>query len=278
MRTFTLHLKDHFPFLGENGCDATVDVYLPYNMTEMNRQNQRRRCLVICPGGGYGCVSQREGEPVGMRFLGEGYNVFILTYSVKPNRFPQAIREVAAVLELISANAESWNCDTEHIALMGFSAGGHLACHYANGYAWPEVREVFPESKPVQASLLCYPVITADPGICHAGSFENLLGHYPLTEGELDRFSCHKMVGEHTPPAFLWHTAEDTTVPVQNSLLYAAALTEKKIPYELHIYPFGWHGLATADRETVDAPIAPELAHTSTWLAESARWLDLLWK
>ena len=129
MKHEILHLKDHFPFLGADGCDATVELYLPFNMTEMHRENQKRPCIVVCPGGGYGFCSQRESEVIALPFLAEGFNAFVLTYSVYPHHFPVQVREVAAVLELIHANADAWNCDPNRVAIIGFSAGGHLAAH-----------------------------------------------------------------------------------------------------------------------------------------------------
>lgn len=267
-----IHLKDRFPFLGEEGQDPTLTTYLPYNMTEMKRQDQKRPTILLCPGGGYGMVSQREAEPIAVHFLPEGYNVFVLTYSVLPHRFPVQLREVAAALELIYENADNWNVDTGHIAIMGFSAGGHLAAHYSSSFDCSEVRAVFPESKPVQASILCYPVITARAGLCHQGSFQNLLGHFPLTEAENDKFSCDRLVTDRTPPAFLWHTAADQVVPVANSLLYAQALSEHKIPFALHIYPNGHHGLATVDGQTnSDLSEATRLA--ADWLPTLKSWL-----
>lgn len=277
MRYEKLHLKDYFGFLGENGADPVLEIYLPYNMTEMNRQNQKRPCMVVCPGGGYGMCSQRESEPVALHFLPEGFNVFVITYSVAPHRFPAQLREVAAVMELIYKNAEEWNCDTEKVAIIGFSAGGHLAAHYSTMYNCKEVREVFPESKSVNASVLSYPVITADPEVAHKGSFSNLLGHYPETKEELEYFSCDCQVDENTPPAFIWHTAEDNCVPVQNSLRYATALATHKIPYELHIYPFGGHGLSTCDAETVNNPTEIE-NYNSVWLDSVKKWLKLIFK
>ena len=79
MKHEILHLKDHFPFLGADGCDATVELYLPFNMTEMRRENQKRPCIVVCPGGGYGFCSQRESEVIALAFLAEGFNAFVLT-------------------------------------------------------------------------------------------------------------------------------------------------------------------------------------------------------
>lgn len=267
MRRQRFFLRESFDFLPE----AYLDLYLPFNPDEMGRQNQKRPCLLILPGGGYGCVSQREGEPIGLHFLADGYNVFILHYSVAPVRFPAQLWQVAAALELIHKNADIWNCDKNHIAIMGFSAGGHLAAHYSTCYDCNAIREKFPESKPVQASILCYPVITADPAHAHRGSFENLLGYYPENR-ERDFFSCDRQVSDHTPPTFLWHTAADNLVPVMNSLLYAQALSHHNIPYELHIYSNGWHGLATVDDQTNDS-LPAHFAPAKSWISQAKAWL-----
>lgn len=276
MRCFTVSLKEHFAFL--NGSEAVLEAYLPYNMTEMCREHQRRPCVLICPGGGYAMCSQREAEPVALQYLKEGYNAFVLWYTVAPKHFPHALREVAASVELIHRNAEAWNCDESLVAILGFSAGGHLAALYSNAYDWPEVREVLPESKPVQASALCYPVISADPAVAHMGSFECLLGHLPLTTEETERFSCDRLVRDTTPPAFLWHTSEDNCVPVQNSLRYATALADHHVPFELHIFPYGYHGMSLCTRETLDGEITPGMQHAQRWVEESCRWLKLQWK
>ena len=131
MRYERIHLKDSFPFLGEEGCDPTVELYLPYNMKEMGREKQKRPCLIVCPGGGYEMCSEREAEPIALHFLPEGFNVFVLTYSVAPHRFPTQLLEVAALMELIYAHEEEWNCDRTKVGIMGFSAGGHLALLFA---------------------------------------------------------------------------------------------------------------------------------------------------
>ena len=274
MRSERIRLKYYYNFLGEGGKDPTLDLYLPYNMPEINREKQKRPCLLICPGGGYGMCSERESEPVALHFLTEGFNVFVLKYSVAPYRFPSQLREVAASLELIHRFADLWNCDTKKIAIMGFSAGGHLAAHYSTMYDCKEVREVFPESKKVNASILSYPVITADPKCWHKGSFVNLLGHTPQTQEEENYFSCDRQVSEKTPPAFLWHASDDTCVPVKNSMLYAEALSENGIPFELHIYPYGGHGMSICDKQ-VHNKLNSNIEYDRDWLYSAKKWLKL---
>ena len=262
-----LSLKEYFPQL-EGG---ELSLYLPYNMSEMRREQRLRPTILILPGGAYGFCSQREAEPIALHLLPEGYNVCVLNYSIAPARFPEQMRQVAAAMELIHKNAEQWNCDTSKVAVMGFSAGGHLAAMYSTQHDCREVRELFPESKEANASILCYPVITAKEEFTHEGSMWNLLGHKP-DEAEEERFSNECHVTEKTPPTFLWHTFSDETVSVKNSLVYAQALEAHGVPFELHIYPRGDHGLATADEQTCDN-VTADVKHVSQWLESLKQWL-----
>lgn len=275
MQCELFHLKDFYQFLGENGKDPIVEMYLPYNMVEMKRENLKRPCLVVCPGGGYGMCSERESEPIALNFLSEGFNVFVIKYSVAPHRFPSQLIEIAALMDLINKNGDSWNCDISKTTIIGFSAGGHLAAHYSTMFDCEEVRRVFPESIGVSASILSYPVITADPNYSHGGSFENLLGIKDVTENIINTYSCDRLVKENTPPAFIWHTAEDNAVPVMNSLLYASALSRYNIPFELHIYPFGEHGSSTCDKHTLN-DVSDGLKHAHTWIDSAKKWLRLM--
>ncbi len=263
-----VNLKQAFPQLESE--EACLEVYVPENLYKGNM----RPSLLICPGGGYAFCSRREAEAVAVEYLPENFNVFVLTYSTENVKFPTQLIDVAAAMELIYQNKEKWCCDTEKIAIMGFSAGGHLAAHYSTMFDCSEVRHLFPQSKAVNASVLCYPVITADEKYSHSGSFKNLLGHYPLSEEEMNRFSIERCVKENTPPAFIWHNAGDDGVPMTNSLLYAQALSDKKIPFELHIFPKGCHGLSTCDNRT-NGELTPDVVHSAQWIELSKKWLKL---
>lgn len=270
----TICLKDFFPQLNESE-NPTLTIYLQENLSEMGRENQKHPCLLICPGGAYSMCCQREAEPIALEFLPAGFQVFILNYSVAPTGFPAQIREVAASIELIRRRADSWHCDPDKLAMMGFSAGGHLAAHYANCFDCKEVREVFPNSKPVQATVLCYPVISANPDISHRGSIENLLGHEPKSQEEIEKFSCDRQVTPRTPPTFLWHTVTDSVVSVMNSLVYARALASYHVPFELHIYPAGEHGLSTVDTQT-NEDLEPIVKYAGNWIAAAKHWLSYI--
>lgn len=275
METKMIHLKDYYPFLGENGCDPTLTTYIQYNMSEMKHENRKRPTLLICPGGGYGMCSQRESEVIALAFLPFGMNAFVLNYSVAPNKFPTQIREVAAAMELLYEKQDEWHIDTEKITIIGFSAGGHLAAHYSTSFDIPEVREVFPQSKSVNGSILSYPVIIAEEGLCHQGSFRALTGEYPLSEENYKRFSLDNCVSENTPPAFIWHTAADTCVPVESALRYATAMSKYKRPFELHVYPFGGHGGSNFNSQVLNT-VDTVADYNSRWVEEAGKWLKLM--
>ena len=270
----TLYLKDYFPQLCENDCNAYVEYYIPAS-NEATREKQYP-CMIVCPGGGYSFTSDREAEVVGLPFAAEGYRVFVIRYSVAPHYFPQPLREIAGLLEVIYQRAEEWKIDTSKVAIMGFSAGGHLAAQYSNRYDCPEVREMFPESKPVQASILSYAVLTAKPEYTHKGTIRNFVGGYDPTDITDKGCSCELTVTEKTPPTFLWHTAEDPAVPVECSLFYAQALSACKIPFELHIYPFGPHGMSTADDLVYKHPLEENQKRCHAWLGDAKSWLRLM--
>ncbi len=272
MITKRIYLKELFPKLGNNGANAYVECIIP----EEVYTDKDFPCMILCPGGGYDSLSNREGEIVGTHFLAEGYRIFVLQYSIWPHHFPQALREVAAVLEVIYAHAKEWHIDTKKVSIAGFSAGGHLAAQYSNRFDCTEIREVFPESKPVQATILGYAVLTARPEFTHERTIKNFLGGYLPTDCSEKGASCELLVNEKTPPTFLWHTAADAGVPSENSLLYAQALGKYKIPYELHIYPYGPHGLATADEMVYRQTLEPSVARTHKWIEDAKSWLKIM--
>ena len=267
-----IHLSEYYPALSHDGCDPVLTTYLPDITEEMKQTEQKRPAILILPGGGYAYVSSREGEPIALNFLTKGFRVFILEYSTAPHSYPTALQEVAAAIDLIHANQLQWAVDASRLAIMGFSAGGHLAGHYSNCYDCSEIRQLFPNSKPVNAAVLCYPVISARAESRHTKSFQNISGSKEITEDIINRFSLNLLVSEKTPPTFLWHTREDQLVPVNNSLLYAQALAQQGTPFALHIYPFGPHGLATADAMTRgNDPERIKAVHD--WMDKAAMWL-----
>lgn len=230
---------------------AELYTYFLDNSPEIDPE-RKRPVVVICPGGGYVMTSDREAEGLAMRFLAMGYHAVVLRYSVSPAVYPEALLQLAKTVALLRANAEKWHIDKDSIVLQGSSAGGHLAASL--GVFW---NESFLEKKLGISSemfrpnglILSYPVITSGEK-AHQGSFEYLLGEDYSNEELRDSVSLEKWVTKDTPPVFMWHTATDESIPVENSLLFFEALHRNEVPVELHIYPVGPHGLGLADEET----------------------------
>lgn len=245
--------------------------YLRDRTVEMPAFNTRPAILIL-PGGGYAWCSMREADPVAMQFLQAGYNVFTLYYTCRSDETVPALRwqpliDAAGAILHIRRNAEQFGTDPAKIAICGFSAGGHLAASTA--ILW--------DAEPVQTALgihgtearsdavvLGYPVITAGE-YRHDGSIVNLCGDDADLRATM---SLENQVRDGLPPFFVWHTVEDPSVPVQNSLLLAGALTAHKVPLELHLFAHDGHGTSTCTRE-VNTPNK----HNSAWVALCTDWL-----
>lgn len=266
-----IHLKDLYPNLNNNGADPILEVMVQnkYRPTD----TFLRPSLIICPGGGYEFTWDGEGQPVAFEFLSVGFNCFVLRYSVKPNVFPQAIAEIACTIDYIKKNAEIFNADVTKTAIIGFSAGGHVAASYCTLRNHAKLLEIVPNPESVEAALLCYPVISAEQPT-HSLSFKNLTGHNEITDEDINDFSLEKHVSkELTPPTFIWTNSDDNCVNPKNSLKYASALTEKGIPYELHVFPKGGHGVTTGKFATVSDSTEAHVKHFSVWTDLAKKWL-----
>ncbi len=244
------------------------------------RPNEKRPVILMCPGGGYEMTSDREAEPVAMQFLAMGYHVAILRYSVSPVRYPAALLQVAESVLYLKKHAEEYHIDPEKIVLQGCSAGGHLAANY--GIAWnsPFLTKLMgmendPERLRVAGLLLCYPVITSGEK-AHEGSFRNLLGEQ--YEEKKEELSLENQVTPDTPPTFLWHTATDDTVPVENSLYFFQSCLQQGVSAELHIYPVGGHGLSLANEETCRANGIGVQKECQSWIGLAQMWLEGLFR
>ncbi len=242
---------------------------------------RERPLMLLCPGGGYAYTSDREAESMALQFLAMGYHAAVLRYSCAPSRYPTALLELAASVKLIREHAEQWHVDTDKLVIQGCSAGGHLAASFAMFWNrdWLRERTGIMDTDPGHSLLrpngllLCYPVITSGE-FAHRGSFESLIGDLPRREELLEQVSLEKQVNGDVPPAFIWHTYEDQSVPVENSLLLVSALRRAGIPTEFHMYPRGGHGLAlaTALTQTSDGNcVQPECAG---WINLAHTWLE----
>ena len=220
----------------------------PGNYEEIDL-TRKHPAVIILAGGAYWRRTPREKEPIALKFLAQGISPWILEYSVAPKVFPQALCEVLTAVKWLRDHAEEYRLDPNNISVCGFSAGGHLAagtgCFWNRDFIQEQLGCPKDRVRPDKL-ILCYPVITSGR-FAHQDSIRCLLG--ADAEHEKLRFlvSLENQVDESYPPTFLWHTAEDASVPVQNALLMGSALIERGIPLEMYIYPKGKHGLSTGD-------------------------------
>ena len=252
-----------------NGFMPTLTTYIIDDNSGAPKR-RKRPAIVVCPGGGYGFCSKREAEPVALKFVSEGFCAFVVDYTVAPNcDYLNPQKDASNAIRIVRENADEWGIDKDKIAILGFSAGGHLAASIAT--LWDEEPIKTPdESNKPNAAVLCYPVITSDEKDAHMGSFINLCGE---DKELIKRMSLEDRVSEKTPPCFLWHTAEDQLVPVENSLRFANALSKNKISFEMHIFPKGAHGLSLANADT-SVDINGINDRVAEWIELAVKWLD----
>ncbi len=244
----------------------TITPYLPERKTS-------RAAIVIFPGGGYGMRAQHEGKGYAEFFAANGITSFVVDYRVSPHRFPLPLLDARRAVRTVRAFAEEYGIDKDKIAVMGSSAGGHLAAltsTYRGVLESEDIDAIDLEDSIPNAQILCYPVICPpEPdGVAHIGSYRNLLGDDRL-ESDKHAVAPSLIADESAPPAFIWHTANDGTVNVINSYRYATVLREKNVSVEMHIFPDGRHGLG----------LAPASPHVAQWAGLMLNWIgDLGWR
>ena len=224
-------------------------------------------CVIIFPGGGYEHVSlEKEGTKIAAALNAKGLRTFVLDYHVAPAPRETILRDAVRAVRFVRLHAADLGVDPEKIAVMGFSAGGHLAQMTAL-YAG-EVRTgsdaVSAVSGKPDALILSYPVVTFTDPYAHTGSRRRFLGPDRENDAEMRlKYSGEKQAGPGFPPVFLWHCEGDTSVPVQNSLMLGEALERAGVVHELTVYPGGAHGLG----------LAPGYEEISGWFDKAVRWL-----
>ena len=223
--------------------------------------------VVIFPGGGYAGRAGHEGEGYALFLNSIGMDAFVCEYRVSPYRFPIPLLDARRAVRYVRANAEKYGIDPNKVAVMGSSAGGHLAA-FVSTYRDPIEYEGADEIDAIcpipNATILCYPVIhhPDETNVAHVGSYENLMGE----NKDYEKVSPDLLVTDTTPTAFIWHTSDDGGVNVINSYLYATALRNHNIAHEMHIFPNGPHGLGLAKNDH----------HVSQWTVSLTNWFVYL--
>ncbi len=242
--------------------DAFVRIYTHHVFKEEDYSSdmtfpEKKRAILVIPGGGYSTVSEREAEPVAFSFFSKGYEAAILYYSVADDI--KASNPIEEASEALCALRALKTVDQRCVSAIGFSAGGHLAAMLA------KLGESYSRESHLDALILSYPVITMGK-YTHQGSRDNILS------GIFNRqtlYSAEKALTPSFPPTFIWSTRDDKTVDVRNSLMMYSSLVECGVYSELHIYPEGLHGLSIATEETGRVN-----KYVSSWLDEALKFLD----
>ena len=225
---------------------------------------QAHPAVLIIPGGGYQCVCEpAEGEPIAKMFNKLGLHAFVLVYRVYPDIFPAPQQDAMRAMKIIRTNAGKWNINANAVGVCGFSAGGHLGASL--GTSITENVDASNNDEFDKAShrpdfmILCYGVLSfRDDLASDSESAQHLLGHEKAANIKLE-YSPDFCVTEKTPPCFIWHTVKDQMVDYKCSIYFAQSLAAKNIPFELHLFPFGVHGMLQG-LDTPDISIWPELA------------------
>ena len=270
MRAFTLDLWEGFSYQGE-----AADKFRPTLDAYILKSEGPRPAVLVLPGSGYVQCSPREAEALAIRFNAAGYHSFVLWYSCTPRHHPIPILDCARAFTIIREYAHEWKLKKDSIAMLGFSAGGHLALSETifHNQDFARAPGINPAYSRADALLLGYPVISSGP-FAHRGSFNALLGENP-DPALLELLSLENQVGSGLPPVFLWHTYSDEAVPVENSLLLATALRRAGIALEMHIFPKGKHGLSLALPETMAGDSQNVNLHAAQWFGLCLAWLNL---
>lgn len=242
----------------------TLTPYLPDDHTRTGA------AIVICPGGGYNHLAAHEGHDYALWLHQHGVSAFVLQYRLGAHgyRHPAMLHDVVRAMRLVRAHAEEWQLDASRVGVMGSSAGGHLAATLLTHMDTDDADTGDPVDRlscRPDLGILCYPVISMGP-LSHAGSREQLLGDDPSAD-LVHLLSNEEHVTPQTPPCFIWHTGDDQVVSAANSLVFAAALCRNGVPFELHIYQSGRHGLGLGD--------TPPFREAHPWAAHLAAWLKL---
>ena len=224
--------------------------------------------MVICPGGGYVQLAPHEGNDYALWLNQHGVTCFVLKYRLGSHgyHYPAEFQDVTRAVRLVRAKAADWKIDPHRVGIMGSSAGGHLASTLLTHFDFGDANAADPierQSSRPDIGILCYAVITMNE-YTHGGSRENLLGKHPSPK-LVKLLSNELQVKTNTPPCFLWTTFEDRTVPMENTLMFAEALRKDHVPFDLHIYQKGGHGMGLKDK--------PPFAHPHPWAGDCLFWL-----
>ena len=255
----------------ETDKNASLKCFLNPYISSMGRRF--RTAIIICPGGGYSEIEEREADPVAVRFMGYGFQAFVLRYSLNQMAWPNALLELAETVDFIRKNADVWDIDVNRIVIQGYSAGGHLAALL--GTQWKNIHDRCGYDCRPNALCLMYPVVSAGKWQ-HEESINNLRRGMKceyLSAIEKISFSIEKCDLSDFPSCFIVHNLDDASVSVMNSVIVLQELIANNVDCEMHMFHLGGHGLSLGDSMT--ARIESDINERySKWLELFLSWLD----
>lgn len=256
-------MKESYILLkADNGKDIMIHRYSPDTKRGMG-------AVVIFSGGGYNHRAYHEAEPYALKLNNMGIEAFVVDYHVAPYGHPTSLGDARCAVSFVRYNAEKWSIDPNKIAVMGSSAGGHLAALCATSKEELMIPQMVDADYRPNAQILCYPVTDE---LSHGGSYENLIGDKKSRRYKEKDVNPTHLADKGTPPAFIWHTSSDDIVDVKGTYRYATKLSELGVLVEMHIYPIGCHGLGLATGDSKRAPVE----YVQRWIEDLERWLKLI--
>ena len=266
MTTKRVDLYEYFGIARPEGCSGYLDVYT-HDINDEFTKNRIRPAMLVLPGGGYGYCSAREKEPIAFSYLANGFNCYCLDYSVKENaKYPIPVIEAVMAVLYVRQTANELATDPTKVCGVGFSAGGHLLGILVTAYKNKEIKDVLGDvvkNARLDGAIFSYPVILTEN--THKGSIQNITGGDNALIPVVD---IAKNVNGESTPAFIWTTVNDGAVPSESSLELACAYKRAGVPFELHMFENGTHGLSTATEEvnTPNSAVAVWVSLSLTWL------------
>ena len=263
-------LYEYFNKEKKAGYKGILSLYLHDESKEWQGEGRFRPAMLIFPGGGYAYCSDREAEPVALTFLAKSFNAFVLDYTCAPTAsYPTQLLEASMAITYIKENAKKFHVLSDKIAVMGFSAGGHLAEMLTTLNSENVVKDYLGDKANLtrpDLTVLGYPVILTNE-LSHKGTKDNISGG---DEKLAEFLSLEKHVTKDCPPAFIWTTTNDDAVPSENTLEIACAYKKAGVSFELHMFEKGNHGLSVSNIET-SGDIYPQCNNKLV-----NKWLELL--
>lgn len=286
--------------LREDNPAVTVTAYILDESSEF-RNGLQRPTVIICPGGGYLFCSDREAEPVAMTFLRKGFNAFVLRYTVgedgkRTKVYRDALKDLGDTILLVKNNAKKWNIDVNKLILTGFSAGGHLCASMSSLWKDEDLKaacNISGDELRTSAAILGYPLTSMEVMVDKIAKMDNvpdwmsnfipkaniaLMGTPLPNKDEQYTYSPISFVNSETVPTYIWHTSTDGLVFAEQALRYALSLDQCSVPYELHVFGKGEHGLSVAD-ETIMRDKSDICEYCQPWIDMAFHWLnEVVWK